>query len=52
MDRQKKSYERCDYESVDEPILGYIPNNDEKKNSGGKGLRNGSSKKSYERRDY
>ena len=39
-DHQKFSYERRDYESVDEePILGYVPKNDEKKNSGGKGLK-------------
>ena len=32
----KKIYERRDYESVDEKslILGYVPENDEKKNSG------------------
>ena len=36
---KKISYERRDYESVDkEPILGDVPKNDEKKNSGGKGL--------------
>ena len=39
---KKISYERRDYESVDEKslaILGYVPKNDKKKNSGGKGLR-------------
>ena len=38
---KKNSYERRDYESVDEkkPILGYVPENYEKKNSGRKGLR-------------
>ena len=38
---KKISYERRDYESVDgkEPILGYVPKNDEKTNSGGKGLK-------------
>ena len=31
-DHQKNSYERCDYESVDEnSLLGYVPKNDEKK---------------------
>ena len=38
---EKISYERRDYESVDEKslsILDYVPKNDEKKNSGGKGL--------------
>ena len=33
-DHQKISFERRDYESVDEPILGYVPENDEKKKSG------------------
>ena len=39
-DHQKISYERRDYESVDEkkPILSYVLKNDEKKNSGSKGL--------------
>ena len=38
---KKISYERRDYESVDEKklILGYVPKNYEKKNSGSKGLR-------------
>ena len=37
---KKISYERRDYESVDEkkPILGYVSKNYEKKNSGTKGL--------------
>ena len=37
---KKISYERRDYESVDEKslILGYIPKNDVKYNSGSKGL--------------
>ena len=36
-----------------EPILGYVPKNDEKKNSGGKGFRRDHKKKnSYERRAY
>ena len=37
---KKISYERRDYESVDEnePILGYVSKNYEKKNSGSKGL--------------
>ena len=31
-DHQKNSYERRDYESVDEnSLLGYVPKNDEKK---------------------
>ena len=31
----KKTYERCNYESVDEkPILSYVPKNDEKNYSG------------------
>ena len=40
-DHQKISYERRDYESVDEkkPILGYVLKNYEKKNSGTKGLK-------------
>ena len=40
-DHQKISYDSRGYESVDEKrlyILGYAPKNDEKKNSGGKGL--------------
>ena len=38
-DRQKISYERGDYESVDEKILScYVPKNDDKKNAGGKAL--------------
>ena len=38
---KKISYERRDYESVDEkkPILGYVSKNYEKKNSGTKGLK-------------
>ena len=39
---KKISYERRAYESVDEksePILGYVPKNDEKKNSVLKGLK-------------
>ena len=38
-DHRKISYERCDYESIDEKktILGYVPKNDEKK-SGRNGL--------------
>ena len=36
-DHQKISYERRDYESVEEKsLLGYAPKNDEKENSGGK----------------
>ena len=38
---KKISYERRDYDRVGrrkEPILGYVPKNDGKKNSGGKGL--------------
>ena len=37
---KKISYERRDYDSVDEKksILGYVPKNDENKNSGIKGL--------------
>ena len=35
-DNQKISYERCDYESVDEKSLSYaVSKNDGKKNSGG-----------------
>ena len=34
----KYSYERCDYESVDEKNLRLFSKNDEKKNSGCKGL--------------
>ena len=37
---KKNSYERRDYELVDEKSLGYVLKNDEKKNSGGKGLNN------------
>ena len=38
---KKISHERRDYESVDEKklILGYVPKNYEKKNSGSKGLK-------------
>ena len=38
---KKNSYERRAYESVDEkePILGYVPKNDEKKNLVHKGLK-------------
>ena len=41
-DHQKDSNERRNYESVDkkEPILGYIPKNDEKRNLVLKGLMN------------
>ena len=37
-DHQKTSYERRHYESVDEPVIGYVPKNYEKNNSGSKGL--------------
>ena len=38
-DHKKKSYERRYYESVDEKGLSYAPKNEEKKKSGGKGLK-------------